>query len=221
MIKDGKVKYDTIDIPTLRSLDARILSAIETLQYIYKDDSDISTFLNIKTSILQFHGFTLLFKDKAYTNYILTPYKASTGSDIGLPQVLPDYSGLIEEAPPIKEAPVITQVVIDPTIQKIQNILGKTTNASVILDSGYYRVSNGSMTFINPRDQLPQIYKFALLFSRDTTTFQDFYIGYSNYSIQVNYSTPQQTESLQALFQAVPNYITHIESVLSNNPALK
>jgi hypothetical protein len=221
MIKDGKVKYDTIDIPTLRSLDARILSALDTLEYIYKDDPDISTFLNIKTSILQFHGFTLLFKDKSYEDYTLTPYKASTGSDIGLPQVLSDYSGLIRETPPIKQAPVVTQVVIDPMIQKIQSILGKTTNASVILDSGYYRVTNGSMTFINPRDQLPQVYKFALLFSRDTTTFQDFYVGYSNYTIQINYSTPQQTETLQALFQTIPRYITHIESVLANNPALK
>jgi hypothetical protein len=216
-----KLDDDPAYISTLRNLDRTIMDTLEQLTYVYQDESDRDTFLNIRQSINRFHGFILLSRDKTYEDYILTPYKATNEWDSSLPLLSEDKSTLIREAPPLEEAPIVDNSILDPNIKKIQTLIGENTNPVVVQDGDYYRLNSASIPFLESVSQLPKTYQVSMLFSRDLSTYTDVHISYADYSIKLYYITPGNVLNIQEFIQTLPRYINRIDLIARSNPNLK
>jgi hypothetical protein len=91
-IKDGKIKLDPSILSSLRELDVKTRDILDALHSVYQNDADRNAFISVQKSVLQFHGFIMLFKDKYYEDYIVTPYKADTSETVLLPLLKEDIS---------------------------------------------------------------------------------------------------------------------------------
>jgi hypothetical protein len=90
---EGTVKFDSVLVSDFRSLAGIIDVIFANLSVVYQNEQNNPTYLNIKKAFTAYKGFVALFENGAYSEYLLSPYKADvSGASILMPQIAPDGS---------------------------------------------------------------------------------------------------------------------------------
>lgn len=98
---EGKIKLSKDLVRDMKNLDSTVRGIYAEIQWVYANETDISTLMSIKRSMLRIKAFASIIQDSSYSTYVLSPYLAINDNDVDLPQMSDDENSVITDVPVI------------------------------------------------------------------------------------------------------------------------
>jgi hypothetical protein len=92
---EGKLKMGRDLIRDIKTTDTTIRAIVAESQAAYQKETDLTTILSIKRSLIRMRAFSSILQDDIYTNYLLSPYVATSEGDISLPKLSDDDTAVV------------------------------------------------------------------------------------------------------------------------------
>ncbi len=172
--------------------------------------ADIDTYSRIQDEIARLKAFGVLIEGDDYKDYIKSPYKALSGSQMPLPEIDPSTSlimrmdtSLIEK---VKNTKLLTA---DPRILEVQKIWPDASVSSWTIEGDYVRVAKAPYTLA--RGDTTSKVEISALYKE--WTLSDIIIFYGGYTLQVT-GDALSTTAYYALLTDLEYYLQSVDDTL-------